>query len=122
MLMFDMCSGSRVLQRKNDSGHAVPLVLAARTQPLSGIQVWSITPLPDGTGFVSASADKFVKLWKWSRVETEGAAARLSAEEDKAINTEQDVLCAKVSPDGNLLAVSLISNVIKVSCACCLQQ
>jgi U3 small nucleolar RNA-associated protein 12 len=81
---------------------------------LPSMQVWSLDALPDGSGFVSASADKYIKLWKWTRVEDSGAAARLSAEQDKVINTGQDVLCVKVSPDGNLMAASLISNVIKV--------
>ena len=79
------------------------------------MQIWSLDALPDGSGFVSASADKYIRLWRWTKVAgADGAAARLSIEQDKAINTGQDVLCVRVSPDGNLIAASLISNVIKV--------
>jgi U3 small nucleolar RNA-associated protein 12 len=81
---------------------------------LKFLQVWSLHALPDGSGFVSASADKYVKVWEWTRVDAEGEAPRIGVELQKSINTGQVVLCARVSPDGNLVAVSLISNVIKV--------
>jgi WD40 repeat protein len=62
---------------------------------------------------VSASADKTINLWAWSKVAVDGEAPRLSVTHQKAINTGQDVLCVRVSPNGNLIAASLISNVIK---------
>ena len=88
------------------------------------VQVWSLAALPDGSGFISGSADKYIRVWSWARVDTEddndadggqGAAGRrLTISQDTAISTGQDVLCVRVSPDGNLVAASLVSNVIKV--------
>jgi WD40 repeat protein len=83
------------------------------------VQVWSLHALPDDSGFVSASADKYVKVWQWARVDAEGAVPRIGVELQKSVNTGQVVLCVRVSPDGNLVAVSLISNVIKVLCLVC---
>lgn len=79
------------------------------------LQVWSLDGLPDRTGFVSCSADGYVKVWKWAAGEDH--AARLTLEEALSINTGQDVLCVRLSPDSKLLAASLISNVIKVCAA-----
>lgn len=52
-----------------------------------------------------------MKLWKWAAGE-EGSV-KLTATEELSINTGQDVLCVRLSPDSKLLAASLISNVIK---------
>lgn len=45
--------------------------VAAHTGP-----IWSLTALPDGSGFVSGSADHDVKFWEWEIVTetTEGDA------------------------------------------------
>lgn len=76
------------------------------------LQVWCLDPLPDRTGFVSCSADKHVKVWKWDTADE--SSSELSITEDVSINTGQDVLCVKISPDSKLIACSLVSNVIKV--------
>eukprot|EP00892_Ulva_mutabilis_P003716 jgi/Ulvmu1/1716/UM116_0030.1 len=75
-------------------------------------QVWSLDSLPDKTGFVSCSADGYIKIWKWAVGEQ--SSAMLTVTEALSINTGQDVLCVRISPDSKLLAASLISNVIKV--------
>lgn len=77
-------------------------------------QVWSLAALPGGKGFISGSADQSLKIWHWESAAGEGPAQRLGITEAAAINTGQDVLCVRVSPDGKLVAASLISNVIKV--------
>ncbi|CAL8469217.1 g8758 [Coccomyxa elongata] len=91
--------------------------IAAHTGP-----VWSVVALPDGSGFVSCSADHDVKFWEWE-VTTEapaaGAAAgpgarRLSARHVRTLKMADDVLCARISPDGRLLAVSLLDSTIQV--------
>lgn len=37
--------------------------------------VWSLAALPDGSGFVSGSADKAVKVWSWAVVAQKGDEA-----------------------------------------------
>lgn len=81
-------------------------------QHWSLLQVWCLDGLPDRSGFVSCSADKHVKVWKWGT--SEESSSQLSLTQDKSINTGQDVLCVKISPDSKLIACSLVSNVIKV--------
>ena len=71
--------------------------------------------MPGGSGFVSASADKTLKMWAWGKVANgEECVPRLTITADKSVSTGQDVLAVRVSPDGHLIAASLISNVIKV--------
>jgi U3 small nucleolar RNA-associated protein 12 len=86
------------------------------------VQVWSVVALPDSSGFVSCSADHDVKFWEWE-VTTDapaaGAAAgpgarRLSARHVRTLKMADDVLCARISPDGRLLAVSLLDSTIQV--------
>ena len=36
-----------------------------------GGAVWGVALLPNGSGFVSASADKSVKFWEWRLVDVE---------------------------------------------------
>lgn len=77
--------------------------------------MWSLAELPGGKGFISASADHYLKFWEWGAEATgDAGATRITVTQTKAINTGQDVLCVRVSPDGKLVAASLISNVIKV--------
>jgi U3 small nucleolar RNA-associated protein 12 len=80
------------------------------------VQVWSLAELPGGKGFISASADHYLKFWEWGATQGDDGtgATRVTVSQTKAINTGQDVLCVRVSPDGKLVAASLISNVIKV--------
>lgn len=79
------------------------------------LQVWCLDSLPDKTGFVSCSADGHVKVWKWAAGDQ--GNVKLTATEALSINTGQDVLCVRLSPDSKLLAASLISNVIKACLA-----
>jgi len=86
-------------------------------------QVWSLVALPDGSGFVSCSADHDVKFWEWE-VAMEapagggGGARRLAARHVRTLKMADDVLCARISPDGRLLAVSLLDSTIQVRCCC----
>jgi len=81
--------------------------------------VWSLAALPDGSGFVSASADKDVKFWEWE-VATGAASAAgssapaVSARHVRSLRLADDALCAKVSPDGRFLTVALLDSTIQV--------
>lgn len=76
--------------------------------------VWSLAALPDNTGFVSGSADKTVKFWQWSVVVGRDGAQSLRIVHVRTLRMADDVLCVRVSPDGKLLAVSLLDSTIKV--------
>ena len=82
--------------------------------------VWSLSALPDGSGFVSASADKDVKFWEWEVVgssvstSTSNPLPSVSARHVRSLRLADDALCAKVSPDGRYLAVALLDSTIQV--------
>ena len=83
--------------------------------------VWSVCLNPDGSGFVSGSADKTVKFWEWALVEDseteEGApttASRLSIECTQTLTLPDDVLSVKFTPNGKLLVAALLDSTVKV--------
>ena len=88
--------------------------------------IWGIAPLPDQSGFVTASADKTVKFFEWTLVdvvdEEEGGdendpnntRRELGVAHTKTLQMSEDVLSVSVTPDGKLLSVSLLDNTLKV--------
>ena len=99
--------------------------------------IWSLHVRPDGRGFVTGSADKDVKFWDFEVKEistalsnpTDGDADAQSKEKaggekqkmrvltmahTKTLKMTDDVLAVKHSPDGRLLAVSLLDSTVKV--------
>ncbi|CBQ70558.1 related to DIP2-Dom34p-interacting protein [Sporisorium reilianum SRZ2] len=90
--------------------------------------LWSVAVQPDGLGCVSASADKEVKFWEFEMQTPEddsdsddddaGAKAQgppqLALVHVRTLKMTDDVLCARVSPNGKLLALSLLDNTVKV--------
>ena len=86
------------------------------------MQVWSVVPVPDGTGFVSCSADHSVKFWEWEILSGQAngsdgqasASRRLSARHVRTLKMSDDVLCVRISPDGRLIAAALLDSTIQV--------
>ena len=92
--------------------------------------VWGLALLPDGSGFLSASADKSVKFWEWRLIDVEeeeggmgeegtgagggGTRRELGVAHVKTLQMAEDVLSIRVTPDGKLLSVSLLDNTLKV--------
>ncbi|CDU24431.1 related to DIP2-Dom34p-interacting protein [Sporisorium scitamineum] len=95
--------------------------------------LWSVAVQPDGLGCVSASADKEVKFWEFEMQVPEddsddennsGDAAngtskpqgppQLALVHVRTLKMTDDVLCARFSPNGKLLALSLLDNTVKV--------
>ena len=65
-----------------------------------------MVPVPDGSGFVSCSADHSVKFWEWEILSAgaEGSAGqapasrRLSARHARTLKMSDDVLCVRGQP------------------------
>ncbi|EEH55715.1 uncharacterized protein MICPUCDRAFT_18664 [Micromonas pusilla CCMP1545] len=95
--------------------------------------VWGVSTLPDGSGFVSCSADKTVKFWEWRLVDVDddddgetggdgdgvapgaGPGRReLGVAHVRTLQMSEDVLSVRVTKDGKLLSVSLLDNTLKV--------
>lgn len=76
--------------------------------------VWSICLQPDGSGFVSGSADKTIKFWEWTVAEEDSGASHLSIECTQTLTMSDDVLHVKFTPNGALLIASLLDSTVKV--------
>lgn len=79
--------------------------------------LWSISLSPDQRGFVTGGADKAVKFWEFELVNDDSEAQssrRLSVKPARVLQMDEDVLCVRYSPDGRLLAVSLLDCTVKI--------
>ncbi|KAJ3366149.1 hypothetical protein GGF32_006598 [Allomyces javanicus] len=74
--------------------------------------IWSIYLTPDKTGFVTGSADKQVKFWDFALIKEE--ANRLTAIHTRTLKLSDEVLSVVISPNQQLLAVSLLDATVKV--------
>lgn len=100
----------------------VPAGLAVETLEAHAGPIWSCVVHPDGQGAVTCSADKEVRFWEFEMVqpeaqdEGEGApgAPHLALVHTRTLKVADDVLCARFSPNGKLLAISLLDNTVKV--------
>ncbi|PWN52274.1 WD40 repeat-like protein [Violaceomyces palustris] len=98
--------------------------------------IWSVAVQPNGLGCVTASADKECRFWEFemreddgaeeegrvaksgedeeSRRQAVGARQQLSLVHVRTLKMTDDILCARFSPNGKLLALSLLDNTVKV--------
>src|SRR5699024_4880143 len=77
--------------------------------------VWSICLLPDLTGIVSGSEDKWLKFWTFDLViNSEDNARKLTLNEEKTLQMEDGVICVKVSPNSKFVAASLLDSTVKI--------
>lgn len=77
-------------------------------------EVWSMCP-HGKRGFVTSSGDQTVKFWDYELLTAEGETSkRLSIVHTRTLQLEEDALCVRVSPDGRLIAVSLLDSTVKV--------
>ncbi|EJU06188.1 WD40 repeat-like protein [Dacryopinax primogenitus] len=80
--------------------------------------VWSIDLRPDGKALVSGSADKDVKFWDLEPVNPEGSTsssrALVTLTHARTLKMSDDVLGACYSPNGKLIAVSLLDSTVKI--------
>lgn len=97
--------------------------------------IWSVAIHPDGRSCLTASGDKDVKFWEFEaraqeqedeEVEKDehdsddeesnspNSTATLGLAHIRTLKMTDDVLCAKFSPDGRLLALALLDSTVKV--------
>ncbi|KAI5793511.1 hypothetical protein FPQ18DRAFT_170335 [Pyronema domesticum] len=96
----------------------------ASSQLLETIQahegaVWSLQVHPDGKSLVTSSADKSAKFWDFVVEEeeipgTKRTTPRLKLKQTRVLKLSDDLLSACFSPDGKLIALSLLDNTVKV--------
>jgi U3 small nucleolar RNA-associated protein 12 len=80
-----------------------------------GGAVWSLAPMPDGSGFISGGADHDVKFWEYQLVQsTDKSSKHLSVRNTRLLRMTDDVLCVRTSPDAKYIAVALLDSTIKV--------
>ncbi|KAG6335537.1 hypothetical protein ID866_3567, partial [Astraeus odoratus] len=80
--------------------------------------VWSMHVRHDGQVLVSGSADKEVKFWEFQRDVTSNDAAHsmksLTLLHTRTLKMSDEVLSVRYSPNGKLLAVSLLDSTVKI--------
>ncbi|KAK9464900.1 WD40-repeat-containing domain protein [Lipomyces arxii] len=81
--------------------------------------LWSLDVGADGKSMITGSADKSVKFWEFRIVQdeipgTRRTVPRMKLKHTRTLELTDDVLCARLSPDGKYVAVSLLDNTIKV--------
>jgi U3 small nucleolar RNA-associated protein 12 len=75
--------------------------------------VWSMHVRPDRRVLVTGSADKDVKFWDIDVSSTQ-ASTKVSLAHSRTLKMTDDVLAVRYSPNGKLLAVSLLDATVKV--------
>ncbi|XP_050431999.1 WD repeat-containing protein 3 [Adelges cooleyi] len=85
-------------------------VIPAHTKDIKSIYL-----LPDELGCITGGGDSTVKLWQLELVTLPETDRRvLSLLHKKTLELDENVQCAKVSPDNKLLAVALLDNTVKI--------
>ncbi|KAL3325988.1 hypothetical protein AABB24_036944 [Solanum stoloniferum] len=80
-----------------------------------GGSVQSIALTPDGTGFLTGSADHDIKFWEFQMVQKSGEGSKhLTASPTSSLKMNDDVLVVAASPDGKFIAVALLDSTVKV--------
>ena len=93
----------------------VPAAMPVETLEAHSGPLWSCAIHPSGLSAVTGSADKQVKFWDLEMAPAEdGAPPQLSLVHVRTLQLTDDVLCVRYSPDGRLLAVSLLDHTVKV--------
>ncbi|CAH9137341.1 unnamed protein product [Cuscuta epithymum] len=80
-----------------------------------GGSVQSIAATPDGTGFITGSADHDIKFWELQlNIKSGQEVKHITASHVRSKKMDDDVIAVVVSPDGKYIAAALLDSTIKV--------
>lgn len=101
------------------SSSLVDHVDAAHGDGSEGAAVWSIDLTPDGKTVITGGSDRSVKFWNIKVGQelvagTSNTITTLKLVHTQTLELPEEVLCVRVSPDGRLLAMSLLNNNVQV--------
>lgn len=80
-------------------------------------ELWSICLTPDQRGCVTGGGDKTVKFWNFELIpdrNEDSKAKILSLLHKRTLKLEENVLAVKITPNSNLIAVSLLDCTVKI--------
>ncbi|XP_050542858.1 WD repeat-containing protein 3 [Daktulosphaira vitifoliae] len=98
LLVIDIAAGDIIEQ------------IAAHTKDTKSIYL-----LPDELGCITGGGDSTVKLWQLELVNLPSTDRKvLSLLHTKTLELDENVQCAKVSPDNKLMAIALLDNTVKI--------
>lgn len=84
-----------------------------------GTSIWSMDMTPDGKTLITGGNDKKVKFWALTVTHepvagTTNTVTSLKLTHTQTLEVSDEVLCVRVSPNGKMLAVSLLNNNVQV--------
>ncbi|XP_031826213.1 WD repeat-containing protein 3 [Nomia melanderi] len=90
--------------------------------PAHSKELWSVTLFPDRIGVATGGGDQTVKFWKFVQIpktdaensQSEMKAKVLSVLHMKTLKLEDSVLCIRISPNNQFIAVALLDSTVKI--------
>ncbi|GAB2272268.1 Dip2/Utp12 protein [Dionaea muscipula] len=80
-----------------------------------GGSIHTIAALPDGSGFVTGSADHDVKFWEYQSTQKPGQDSKqLTVSNARTMKMNDDALKVTISPDAKYIAIALLDCTVKV--------
>eukprot|EP01129_Flabellula_baltica_P008169 TRINITY_DN3224_c0_g1_i1.p1 TRINITY_DN3224_c0_g1~~TRINITY_DN3224_c0_g1_i1.p1 ORF type:complete len:934 (+),score=229.71 TRINITY_DN3224_c0_g1_i1:18-2819(+) len=86
----------------------------AKNEEIHKDAIYSVELKPDKTGFLSASTDKVLTIWDFELKIDENGAKKLDIVPTQTIDMPDGIFCAKFSPNGKYIAVSLADNTVRI--------
>ncbi|KAF3923013.1 Beta-TrCP [Dactylellina cionopaga] len=82
-------------------------------------EIWSLHVHPDGRSVITGSADKSAKFWSFEIMQEEvlgttRTTSKLRLVHTRTLKLNDDILSLRFTPNGQLLAVALLDNTVKV--------
>nr|XP_033322455.1 WD repeat-containing protein 3 isoform X2 [Megalopta genalis] len=88
--------------------------------PAHSKELWSIALFPNRRGVVSGGGDQTVKFWDFAQIfksensDSEIKAKVLSVLHTRTLKLEDSVLCVRISPNNQFVAVALLDSTVKI--------
>ncbi|XP_076646077.1 WD repeat-containing protein 3 [Halictus rubicundus] len=88
--------------------------------PAHSKELWSVTLFPNRRGVASGGGDQTVKFWDFAQTfksqdnDSEVKAKVLSVLHTRTLKLEDSVLCVRISPNNQFVAVALLDSTVKI--------